>query len=80
MSAGEPYREKLLSLPPFLTGQAIADDQQLEQALDLTGYFLNACVFHPLNRGEPGARTRFVDRYRKLTTISGIPETTNSVD
>ena len=80
LSAGEPYREKLLSLPPFLTGQAIADDQQLEQALDLTGYFLNACVFHPLNRGEPGARTRFVDRYRKRTTISGIPETTNSVD
>jgi len=60
--------------------QSVADDQQLEQALDLTGYFLNACVFHPLNRGEPGARTRFVDRYRKLTTISGNPETTNSVD
>ena len=78
-SAGEPYRDKLLALPGFLAGQGEADDAQLADALDLTGYFLTHCVFHPLNREEPGARTRFVDRYRRVNTISGVSSNEDGV-
>ena len=79
LSAGEPYRDKLLALPGFLAGQGEADDAQLADALDLTGYFLTHCVFHQLNREEPGARTRFVDRYRRVNTISGVSSNEDGV-
>lgn len=80
LSAGAPYHDKLLALPPFLAGAGDVDDGQMASALDLTGYFLNACVFHPMNRGEPDARTRFVDRYRSMNTISGGSSLNDGVD
>jgi len=63
--AGAPYKDKLLTLPPFLlasqTGLGAGD---VGAGLDLTAHFLNAFVFAPLNRPLPPARMWLVDRLR----------------
>ncbi|WP_336470143.1 DNA repair protein RecO [Enhydrobacter aerosaccus] len=59
-AAAGPYKEKLLPLPAFLsTGGLPADDDELHQGLDLTGYFLERHVFWPQNKPLPPARSRF---------------------
>ena len=61
-AAAEPYKEKLLPLPPFLsTGGLPSDAEQLRQGLDLTGYFLERHVFWPHNKPLPPARARFME-------------------
>ena len=61
--AGEPYKDRLLPLPPFLlssqTGLAQGD---VAQGLDITGHFLEAFIFNPLNRPLPPARVWLVER------------------
>jgi DNA repair protein RecO (recombination protein O) len=75
LSAGEPYRDKLLTLPGFLIGQAASRNGGLEQevlaGLDLTGHFLDRHAFASRDTAIPAARTRFIERYRKLATLSG---------
>ena len=75
LSAGEPYRDKLLTLPGFLMGQAAARSGGLEEevlaGLDLTGHFLDRHAFASRDTAMPAARTRFIERYRKLATLSG---------
>ena len=61
--AGEPYKDKLLALPPFL----LSSQQRLEAGdvaagLTLTGHFLEAFVFAALHRPLPPARMWLVDR------------------
>ena len=64
--AGEPYRDKLLKLPPFLLGaQAGLSDGDVDLGLILTGHFLEQFVFSPLNRPLPPARVWLVDRLRE---------------
>jgi DNA repair protein RecO (recombination protein O) len=73
--AGAPYRDRLLILPPFLL---VDDDQvpmdppaeQVIEGLKLTGYFLEHHVLGPGGKKIPSARTRFIDRLRRITTIS----------
>ncbi len=67
-SAGEPYRDRLLALPAFLTGDhgATATPEEIVQGLRLTGYFLDRTVFSHAPKGEPPARARFVDRLRRI--------------
>ena len=61
-AAAGPYKEKLLELPAFLsTGGLPADDGELRQGLDLTGYFLERHVFWPQNKPLPPARSRFME-------------------
>jgi DNA repair protein RecO (recombination protein O) len=61
-AAAEPYRDKLIALPAFLsTGGLPADDAELRQGFDLTGYFLERHVFWPQNKPLPPARSRFMD-------------------
>jgi len=61
-AAAEPYREKLMILPAFLsTGGLPSDDIELRQGLDLTGYFLERHVFWPHNKPLPAARVRFME-------------------
>jgi DNA repair protein RecO (recombination protein O) len=61
--AGEPYRDKLLALPPFLLGaQAGLGPGDVGAGLALTGHFLEALVFHPLNKPLPPARVWLVDK------------------
>lgn len=59
-SAGEPYREKLLVLPQFLTkhrsGSVTSAD--IQAGLALTGYFLEARVLQPRCAVMPDVRTR----------------------
>lgn len=61
-SAGEPYRDRLLILPQFLRGgdgEATTEDDII-QALNLTGRFLTAHVLDPRNEAMPEARRRLI--------------------
>jgi len=63
--AGEPFRDRLLPLPPFLlSSQAplIAGDVGL--GLAITGHFLEQFVFAPFNKPLPPARLWLIDRLR----------------
>jgi DNA repair protein RecO (recombination protein O) len=60
-SAGEPYRDKLLALPPFLKGGSAAggvSSGDITAALRLTGYFLERRVLAPEGRTLPDVRNR----------------------
>ena len=66
VGAGEPYRDKLLKLPPFLLGaQAGLSEGDVDLGLILTGHFLEQFVFSPLNRPLPPARVWLIDRLRE---------------
>jgi len=61
--AGEPYKDRLLHLPPFLlSAQGGIAPGDVRAGLDLTAHFLQAFVFNPLNRPLPQARLWLVDR------------------
>ena len=60
LSAGEPYKDRLLRLPPFLLHLEAANDEQVLQGLRLTGFFLRCHVYEPRNLSEPEARARVV--------------------
>ena len=61
--AGAPYADKLLKLPPFMLGaQAGLGEGDVKAGLDLTGHFLEAFVFHPMNRPLPPARVWMLDK------------------
>ncbi len=65
-AAGEPYRGRLLALPPFLlSSQAGLSAGDVGAGLDLTGHFLEQFVFGPLNRPLPPARVWLIDRLRE---------------
>jgi DNA repair protein RecO (recombination protein O) len=64
--AGEPYKDRLLALPPFLLsaqGRLVPGD--VGAGLDITGHFLEAFIFNPLNRPLPPARVWLLDRLRE---------------
>jgi DNA repair protein RecO (recombination protein O) len=61
--AGEPYKDRLLALPPFLLGaQAGLAPGDVGAGLALTGHFLEAFIFNPLNRPLPPARLWLAER------------------
>ncbi len=63
MSAGEPYKDKLLVLPPFLTGRAGAgaSETDVSDGFRLTGYFLERHVLVPREGQLPEVRMRMID-------------------
>jgi DNA repair protein RecO (recombination protein O) len=64
-SAGEPYRERLLRLPPFLlSAQGGLGPGDIGAGLALTGHFLETCVFAAVDRPPPPARAWLIDRLR----------------
>jgi len=65
VSAGEPYRDKLLVLPEFLAGRGGGEMDDLITGVDLTGYFLERHVFGAHNEQLPAARARFVERLKE---------------
>lgn len=65
ISAGEPYREKLLKLPGFLIGQGTAEPADITAGLTLTGFFLDRHLFAPHRRRLPDPRERLVARLRR---------------
>ncbi len=62
-SAGEPYRDKLLRLPAFLTKarQAGVMPGDVMDGLALTGYFLETRVMQPRGDAMPQARRRLAE-------------------
>ena len=61
--AGEPYRDRLLRLPPFLLGSDTANRPRREDLADgfaLTGHFLEAHALGPRELALPLERARFV--------------------
>jgi len=71
LSAGEPYRDKLLPLPRFLIGDGGGDADDLFAGLALSGFFLERHVFQTHHRHPPPARNRFVERFARQATVSG---------
>lgn len=63
--AAGPYKDKLLALPQFLIHPVPADQNQLKQGLDLTGYFLNLHYFEPKYKEFFTIRDRLVNLITK---------------
>ena len=60
--AGEPYKDKLLKLPSFLTNnQQRTTNTDLTDSLILTGYFLEKHREHITHRPLPSARARLME-------------------
>ena len=60
LSAGEPYRDKLLPLPGFLRGEGEPNPADVADGLKLTGYFLDRHLLAPHRRRLPDPRDRLV--------------------
>ena len=61
LSAGAPYRDRLLPLPPFLVdGGRVQSSTDIAAGLHLTGFFLARCAFPPPAELPP-ARARLVE-------------------
>jgi len=60
--AGEPYKDRLLALPPFLLGGATGPVTagHLQAGFALTGHFLDARVLRPREMEMPEARARLL--------------------
>lgn len=56
LGAGEPYRDRLLRLPSFLTGAAAPGIHDVRDGFALTGYFLRRHVLEPRGIPMPPAR------------------------
>lgn len=69
-AAAEPYREKLLALPPFLLGGGPAGWGDIVDGLTLTGHFLARDLV--TGRSEPvlESRARLVERLRRAAGIA----------
>jgi DNA repair protein RecO (recombination protein O) len=65
VSAGEPYREKLLPLPRFLIAAEPAQPADIAAGLALTGFFLERHLFAPHQRRLPDPRGRLLERMRR---------------
>lgn len=67
-SAGEPYRDKLLALPPFLLPgrKAPLAPGDVEGAFALTGHFLETRVLRPRGVEMPDTRARLLALLKRL--------------
>ncbi len=70
LSAGAPFREKLLALPGFLVGQGEGGPAEVAEGLALTGFFLERHLFHPHDKPLPAARQRFEQRFSMVAGSS----------
>ncbi len=59
-SAGEPWKEQLLSLPAFLIGEANHTAAEIAAGFRLTGFFLSRHVLEPRGLTFPEARTSLI--------------------
>jgi len=57
---GEPYRDRLMRLPAFLSSDAQPAASDLADAFALTGFFLERHAFAPRGLDVPDARARFI--------------------
>ena len=75
--AGEPWREKLLRLPPFLRERDDRgngwSDQDLRDGFELTGRFLLRHVLEPRGQGHSDAREGFINAVVRHRARVAIP-------
>ncbi len=68
-TAGEPYQDRLLPLPPFLLGAQMAAEpptrREVDDGLALTGFFLSRYLLEPQGKKMPPARYRLRERLGK---------------
>jgi DNA repair protein RecO (recombination protein O) len=64
-AGGEPYKNKLFSLPAFLLGKGQAENSDLVDGFTLTGFFLNRHLFGPRGMEMPETRLRLIDYIKK---------------
>jgi DNA repair protein RecO (recombination protein O) len=66
-AAGEPYGDRLLALPAFLSGTASGpvSTAQVRAGFELTGHFLNTRVMVPRDMRMPDARARLLGYLRR---------------
>src|SRR3979409_2460664 len=67
-TAGEPWSDRLLRLPPFLRESeegAAWSDQDLQDGFQLTGLFLLRNVLEPRGQGHSDARDGFINAVTK---------------
>jgi DNA repair protein RecO (recombination protein O) len=71
--AGEPYRNRLLPLPPFLLGRQAGDPgaADLLAGLQLTAHFLDQWLLMPHDKTMPEPRQRLTDLAARAATESG---------
>jgi DNA repair protein RecO (recombination protein O) len=64
--AGEPYKDKLLALPPFLLGSqaGVSGPADIAAGYALTGHFLETRVFAAVGARMPDARVRLAAQFR----------------
>jgi DNA repair protein RecO (recombination protein O) len=80
-AAGEPWRERLLRLPPFLRPEADRgegranswSDQDLRDGFALTGLFLLRHVLEPRGQGHSDARDGFINAVARQRAKVGSP-------
>lgn len=65
LSAGEPWRDRLLVLPSFLTGKGTAEPGDIIDGLTLSGYFLERHVYQPQGLRLPDSRERLIEGLRR---------------
>ena len=63
LSAGEPFRDKLLALPRFVVEGGEGDVGQIAEGLALTGFFIDRHVLGPHGHALPPARARLAERF-----------------
>jgi DNA repair protein RecO (recombination protein O) len=75
--AGEPWRDRLLRLPPFLRpGEAGANgwsDQDLQDGFHLTGLFLLRHVLEPRGHGHSDSRDGFINAVIRPRAKAAFP-------
>ncbi|MDA0664688.1 MAG: DNA repair protein RecO [Proteobacteria bacterium] len=64
-SAAEPWRDRLLALPSFLTGNGKAGLGDIIDGLTLSGYFLERHVYQPQGLRLPDSRERLLEGMRR---------------
>ncbi|MEZ5825350.1 MAG: DNA repair protein RecO [Geminicoccaceae bacterium] len=70
---GEPLKEKLIALPPFLVADVEHDTRQIAQGLRLAGYFFSRHITHPSDRMIPLARERLAGLIEDLAGEGDSP-------
>jgi DNA repair protein RecO (recombination protein O) len=72
--AGEPWRDRLLRLPPFLNEndeeQSVWSEQDLLDGFELTGRFLLRHVLEPRGQGHSDARAGFINAVARKRTAA----------
>lgn len=66
VAAAGPYKERLLTLPGFLRGEADLNEQAIADGLKLSAYFIEHRLFaHTSHHGLPEARQRLPEFFSK---------------